>query len=143
MLWSDLERMSRLMDPWREFDRLQRDLSRRVSPSFAEFPAVNIWTSAESAVVTTELPGVDPAQTDISVVGKSLTIKGSRKAEELKEGESFHRRERWHGQFSKSLELPFDIEAGKVEAKSRNGILVVVLPRAQADIPKKISVKTE
>jgi len=142
MLWSDLERIGRLIDPWREFERVNRSLSRWVSPSTIEFPAVNVWVAGDTAVVTTELPGIDPSAIDISVVGKTLTLRGSRKPEEFKENESYHRRERWHGQFTKTIELPFDIDSGKVDAQYRKGILRITLPRAEADKPRKISVKS-
>ena len=142
MLWSDLERIGGLWDPWREFDRMQRALSRRSTPSSIEFPAVNVWVSGDTALVTTEIPGVDTDALDISVVGKSLTLRGSRVAEELKEGDSYHRRERWHGQFTKTIELPFTVESGKVEAKFAKGILNIILPRAEAEKPRKISVKS-
>ena len=142
MLWSDLERIGGLWDPLREFDRMQRTLSRWSTPSTIEFPAVNVWGSGDTALVTSEIPGLDPDALDISVVGKSLTLRGSRFAEELKEGESYHRRERWHGQFTKAVELPFTVEAGKVEAKFAKGILNITLPRAEAEKPRKISVKS-
>jgi len=55
---------------------------------------------------------------------------------------SYHRRERWHGHFTKTLELPFNIESGKVEAKFLKGVLHISLPRAEADKPRKITVKS-
>ena len=141
MLWSDLERIGGLWDPLREFDRMQRALSRWSTPSAIEFPAVNVWVSGDTALVTTEIPGVDANALDISVVGKSLTLRGSRGAEEITGDESYHRRERWHGQFTKTIELPFTVESGKVEARFAKGILTITLPRAEAEKPKKISVK--
>jgi HSP20 family protein len=130
------------MDPWREFERMHRSFSRWVSPSAIEFPAVNVWVAGDAAVVTTELPGIDPSVIDISVVGKTLTLRGSRTPEEFKGDESYHRRERWHGQFTKTIELPFDIDSGKVDAKYSKGILRISLPRAEADKPRKIAVKS-
>ena len=143
MLWSDLERVGRFFDPWREFERMSRALSRLDGPSTVEFPAMNVWVSGDHAVVTTEIPGIDPKTLDISVVNDSLTLRGSRQQEELKEGEYYHRRERWDGQFTKTLELPFRVEANKVEARFTKGVLYISLPRAEADKPKKISVKAE
>jgi HSP20 family protein len=143
MLWQDLERFGRFMDPWRDFERVQRGLSRWTSPSTIEFPAVNISAAGDTAVVTTELPGVDAKAFEISVVGKSLTLRGARAPEALKENESYHRRERWHGEFTKTIELPFDIEASKVEAKFRKGILHITVPRAEADKPRKITVTSD
>ena len=142
MLWSDLERFGLSLDPWRDFERVNRALTGWNAPTSVEFPAVNVWVAENNAVVTSELPGVEPEDIDISVAGKTLTIRGSRKSEELKEGESFHRRERWHGQFTKTLEMPFSIESGKVEAKFVKGVLNIALPRAEAEKPRKISVKS-
>jgi HSP20 family protein len=120
--------------------RLFQDLS---APSLAEFPAVNVWSNGNEAVVTTEIPGIDPKTVDISVVGKTLTLRGSRQPEALKEGESYHRQERWTGQFSRTIDLPFATDAGKVEAKFSKGVLTITLPRAEADKPRKISVVSE
>jgi HSP20 family protein len=142
MLWSDLERIGGLWDPWREFDRMQRALSRWSTPAAIEFPPMNVWVSGDTALVTTEVPGVDPNALDISVVGKSLTLRGSRSPEELTGDDSYHRRERWHGQFTKTIELPFTVESGKVEAKFTKGILNITLPRADVEKPRKISVKS-
>ncbi|MBS1232921.1 MAG: heat shock protein Hsp20 family protein, partial [Nitrospirae bacterium] len=109
----------------------------------ADFPAVNVWVSNDEAVLTTEIPGVDPKSIDISVAGKTLTIRGSRNPEELKEGDTYHRRERWSGQFTKTVDMPFLIETGKVNAKFSRGILHITAPRAEAEKPKKIAVKSD
>jgi HSP20 family protein len=66
-----------------------------------------------------------------------------RKADELGDDESYHRRERWAGQFSKTIELPFNVQAEKVEAKFSKGILSITLPRAEAEKPKKIIIKSD
>lgn len=143
MLWSEMERLGRVFDPWSEFERMNRTLRRLALPSTVEFPATNVWVSENSAVVTTEVPGIDPNALEISVVKDSLTLRGSRQEEELKEGETFHRQERWKGQFTRTLELPFHVDAGKVEARFVKGILYISLPRAEADKPRKIAIKSE
>ena len=138
MLWSD-----RVFDTLRELESMSRDMRRLDIPSTIEFPATNVWVSYDNAVVTTEIPGIDPNALEISVVKDTLTLRGSRQAEELKEGESYHRRERWTGQFAKTLELPFAVESGKVEARFAKGILSISLPRAEVDKPRKITIKSE
>lgn len=138
MLWSD-----GVFETLRELDGMRRALRRLDVPSTVEFPATNVWVSDNSAVVTTEIPGIDPNALEISVVKDSLTLRGSRQAEDLKEGESYHRRERWDGQFTKTLQLPFTVESGKVEAHFAKGVLSIFLPRAEAEKPRKISVKSE
>ena len=103
---------------------------------------MNVWTNEEGAVVTAELPGVAPEDIDISVINETLTVTGARQPEEV-EGATYHRRERSQGKFTRSFELPFRIESDQVEASFENGVLHIALPRAEADKPKKITVKAE
>lgn len=143
MLWTDFERLGEQIDPWREFERMSRAFSRAAAPAQAEFPAVNLWVAADNAEATMEIAGINPEEIDISVTGKTLTVHGSRKPGETKEDEQYHRRERWYGQFSRAVELPFNVEADKVTARYSKGVLSVGLPRAEAEKPKKIEIKSE
>lgn len=142
MLWTDVDRYGYLY-PWRMLDRLNRATTGLLAPATGEFPLVNIWMDGDRVIVTSELPGVDPKDVDISVAGKSVTLRGSRSiADTCKEG-CQHRHERWSGNFTRSFELPFAIDQNKVEAKFSKGVLQLTLPRAEADKPKKIEIKTE
>lgn len=137
----------RWFDPWREFgavdDWMERMASNmRGSASGRGFPAVNYYTEGDTAVVTAEIPGVEPGDIDISVEGRVFTVSGERKPEELKKGEGYHRRERWHGPFKRTVELPFEVEPAKVEARFDHGVLTVVLPRAESEKPRKITVSS-
>lgn len=140
-MWMDFDRLGSFIDPWRSFERINRAAGGPVPA--AEFPAMNVWTVGDSAVVTAELPGIDPKTVDISLMGKSVTIRASRAPQEAADGESYHRRERWYGQFSRTIDLPYTIEAQKVEAKFNRGVLQLTLPRAEEEKPKKITIRTE
>ena len=142
MLWTDLDRFG-FPDPWRAFDRLSSAASGMLASSTSEFPLVNVWMDRDRAIITSELPGVDTKDIDISVAGKSVTLRGSRATEDACEGECQHRRERWSGKFTRSIELPYAVNQDKVEAKFIKGILELTLPRAEADKPRKIAIKTE
>jgi HSP20 family protein len=139
----------RYRSPWTEMQRLRRDIDRLFTdastdirrPGAARYPAMNVWTNPDGAIVTAELPGINPEDIDISVQNDTLTLTGSRQPNALKEDEIYHRRERGHGGFTRSFQLPFHVEGGKVEAVFDKGILQVSLPRAEADKPKKITVK--
>ncbi len=135
--------------PWNELERLRREMNRvfanlpttsesRITPGY---PAMNVWTNENGAVVTAELPGIDPDALDIAVVENTLTLSGERKPIELGEGDVYHRRERGYGKFTRSFQLPFNVEAGKVQAVYEKGVLHITLPRAEADKPRKIVVK--
>ena len=131
----------------REMERLQRDVSQLAGGFGARpatppsFPAMNVWTGDDTAVITAEVPGVSADEIEISVVGETLTLSGERKEEPQAESVRYHRRERGCGQFSRSIELPFRADANKVEATFAKGILTIRLPRAEADKPRKIVVR--
>jgi HSP20 family protein len=142
MLWRDFGGTEIL----RDFQRLQDEMNRlfawTAAPSWtAEVPPINVWVGSDRATVTAEIPGVDPSDIDISVSGETLTIRGERKPYELKSDETYHRRERTHGTFVRTITLPFRPEVGSVDASFRHGLLYIALPRAEADRPKKIAVK--
>ncbi|MEM7230689.1 MAG: Hsp20/alpha crystallin family protein [Planctomycetota bacterium] len=102
--------------------------------------ALNAWVGKDDAKLSLEAPGVDPASIDVSIEADVLTIRGSRPLEELAEGETRHRHERFHGDFERSVRLPFRVDPSKVEAAYERGLLEVTLPRAESDKPRKIQV---
>lgn len=108
----------------------------------ADFPAFNLWADDEGVVLTSELPGVKLDDLDISIAGKNVTVKGSRAAPELGEKATRVRHERAEGKFERSFQLPFSIEASKVEATLKNGVLTLTLPRAENEKPRKIAVQS-
>ena len=139
MLWRNVGRRSL----WREMDRLQREMNRLVDGlpgTGGGFPAVNVWANQEHALITAEVPGIDPDQLEISVVGDSVTLSGERAPVAEDEGTRYHRRERWQGGFSRTMQMPFRIDAEKVEASYNAGVLEIALPRAEEDKPRRISV---
>jgi len=133
----------------REMDQLQREMNRlfertyprryRMAPSY---PALNVWASEDGAIVTAELPGIDSEDIDISIVGDTLTLSGDRKPDELEEDVRYHRRERGVGRFSRSIQLPFNVDKEAVEATFDKGVLRIQAPRIEEDKPKKITVKS-
>ncbi|MCS6771767.1 MAG: Hsp20/alpha crystallin family protein [Kiritimatiellae bacterium] len=132
------------LDPFRELQRLQRDMNRLlagfISPT-EEFPALNLWTSPEEAILAAEIPGVDPKDVTVSVTGDVVTIEGERKDDSSVPAESYHRREREMGKFMRSIRLPYEVEADKVQARYENGILRVVLPRKETTKPRRIAIE--
>jgi HSP20 family protein len=125
----------------RDMNRLLGDFPVRAGWSTAPgFPAMNAWTNEDSAVVTAELPGVGIDDVEITVEKDTLSLRGRREPEELEEGASFHRRERRFGSFNRAFRLPFAIDAAEVKAEFKNGLLTIVLPRAETDKPKKIAI---
>ena len=107
----------------------------------------NVSETDKEICITADLPGVDEKDIDVSISGDRITIKGERKSEqeEKKEddGREFHRVERSYGSFQRSMSLPFNVDADKVTADFKNGILTVNIPKPAelAKQPKKVEVK--
>jgi len=104
-------------------------------------PALNVWETKEAVLVETELPGVKPEQLDVSVIGDELSLKVERSDVE-QEGVTYHRRERPVGSFARVVRLPVPVDAGRVEADLRNGVLTITLPKAESARPRKIQVSS-
>ncbi len=133
-IWDPFEAISRIRE---EMNRLFRE--RAGTP--AAYPAMNVWTGENQAVVTAELPGVEPQDLDIAVNENILSLSGSRKWDEPKEEDVVHRVECPNGEFRRTLELPFRVDADRIQANCAKGVLTITLPRAEQDKPKKIQVK--
>jgi HSP20 family protein len=112
-------------------------------PKGGAYPPMNLWSNDTEAVVTAELPGVDASELDISVLRDQLTIRGERKQDELPEGTIRHRTEQVHGPFTRTLQLPFEVEDDKVQASYHLGVLRLTFPRAEATRPRKIEIEPE
>jgi HSP20 family protein len=134
--FEELERMRRQMD------RLSEGLSGGVfqEPTAGVFPLINTTEDKDSYYVRAELPGIKADSLDISVTGNSLSISGERKIERENETVKYHRRERDAGKFSRIINLPDQVDTTKVEARSVDGVLKVVLPKAESAKPKQITV---
>ena len=134
---------TRRSDPFALMRSMLRDFDyftpARTSQSV--FPAVNVWQGGEAVAVTAELPGVEPADIDISVKENVLTITGVRNAPEVPEGARWHRNERSYGKFSRAIRLPFIASDERVEAQMTNGILQILVGRPEEDKPRKIEIK--
>lgn len=112
------------------------------SASRAGIPPLSVWEDEDSCTVEAELPGFQMADLDINLLGSQLTISGQRAQSEVSGGK-FHRRERAFGRFSRTLELPSQIDAAKVSAALSHGVLTITLPKAEAAKPRKISITSK
>jgi HSP20 family protein len=135
-------------DPVQGILTLQRELERFLGKPYGFdlgpsaggiFPPVNVFRSRDALVVKAEVPGVDPATIQVSVEGRTLTIAGERTPSSQKA--SFHRRERRFGKFSRSLQLPDDVDATKSNAECRNGVLTLKISKREEAQPRQIRVE--
>ncbi len=138
-------------DPFSVFRSLHQDCNRffAVSKPYEDlfsrdeaYPRANVWSNEERAVISAELPGVSAEELELTVYENSVTLKGRRQGPESGERSTLTKRERASGEFLRSIELPFSVQAEGVEAKFKNGVLTVTLPRAEEEKPRKIPVRT-
>src|SRR5258708_32855600 len=129
---------------FREARRMQGDFNRLFGrlpfTQQEEFPPVNVWAGIDGAVVTAEVPGVDPDTLDITVYQDTVTLRGKRDPEVVGDDVVVHRQERPHGPFARTVVLPFRVDADNVSARFANGILTLELPRPAADKPRQIKI---
>jgi HSP20 family protein len=120
--WSNLGRQSQLFSGWT--------------------PALDVYQNNDNVVAMIELPGMRKEEIDISLHDGMLTISGERKSE-AKDGENAERTERFIGKFRRSITLPTRVDANKVSASYKDGILTVTLPKAEEAKPKQIQVNVD
>lgn len=143
-----MTRLLNFWDPWTEIDRVREQVGRFFPqrmpgtgvPSQA-VPAVNVAQGEHTVVVTAEIPGVEPQDLDVTVTAGTLTIRAPRPGYELGDGENWLLRERPQGVFERTIELPFEVDTGNVDAAFENGVLTLRLQRPEEQRPRKVEVK--
>lgn len=143
MYWIDPRRS---WSPFAELRSLQREMNRLFDgydggTAISRFPAINVWGNNEQVVVSAELPGLEIDDLDISVMNNQLTIQGERKGDKPADDAVCHQTERNTGRFLRTLKLPYTVDSEKVQAKYDLGVLTIMLPRHEANKPKKIEIK--
>jgi HSP20 family protein len=134
-----------LMATQRDFDRLFREA---FSPVLGEgevstrtwAPPVDIYENGDNLVLKAELPGVNPEDVDIRVEDNTLYLKGERKFEKEVEEQNYHRVERSYGTFTRTFALPNSIDADKVAAHYKDGVLTLTMPKKEEAKPKTIKI---
>src|SRR5918992_1450719 len=106
------------------------------------YPACDVFEDSESVKIVAELPGVKPEDVKLSLENNVLTIRGEKKQEAEEKNERVHRYERSYGSFERAFMLPSTVDGEKVSADYRDGILTVVVPKAERARPREIPVRT-
>ncbi len=134
--------------PWQELETMNRQLSHLLddSPFSAASetgqwaPKVDIRETDDALLVQAELPGIDKKDVHLEVKDGVLTLSGERSYEKDVKEENVHRIERAYGSFSRSFSLPSNVDANKVNASMKDGVLEVRLPKRESAKPKAIAI---
>jgi len=142
------------LEPWvgaREFGDIQADVNRLFDtffgrtaqsgvPERAWAPAADIYETKGELVIKTDLPGLNEKDVQVSITGELLSLKGQRLEPEDVKPEQYFRAERWAGRVERVFQLPIPVQADKVRANYRDGVLTVTLPKVEAIQPKEIKI---
>ena len=142
------------LTPWRptgELSRLRREMDDLWSRFFgapaetvstAWMPSIDLSETDGDIQVKAELPGLESDDIDVNISGDLLTIRGEKKEEREAEEKSYHARERYYGAFQRTVRLPSEVKAEDAEARFKNGVLNLKLPKAETARSRKIEIKS-
>lgn len=139
------------LDPFRDLVEIQSEmnraldqyLGRQARPGAMErvwAPAIDIYETKDDLVVTAELPGVKEKDIHLSIVNDVLSLRGQRAADQQLKEENYHRIERWSGSFERHIQLPIPVQADRVRAGYRDGVLEIRLPKIEEVKPREIKI---
>lgn len=146
---------------WDDMTALQREMNRMFNEFYSGFdispmrlmeeplsrftPSIDVKENSKEIKVTAELPGIDEKDISVSLEDNFLVLSGERKEEKKEEGEEYYHREMSYGSFRRAIPLDSKIDAEKVEAEFKNGVLNVSLPKlpgSESEKGRKIEIKT-
>jgi len=140
----------KIWEPFRELVTMRDDVDRLFDTFFGREnesnddywrPAIDIEENNGNLMVKVEIPGMSKEDIKVSVKDNLLTISGERKRENESKDKTFYRVERCYGQFRRMIRLPAEVDADKVKAAYKDGVLHVTLPKPESMKPKHIDVK--
>jgi HSP20 family protein len=140
--------------PFREIERLTRDIEERFPRFFGEwpfegiggrelFPLVESYVQNGNLVVKADVPGVDAKDVEVNVLGNVLTIRGERKQKEEIKEHDYVRREISYGSFERRMTLPEGAMSDKVKAQFKDGVVEVTVPLAKEIGAKKVPLEVK
>ncbi len=146
------KRQDRWMDPFRELEHIQQQMNQlfdfSLSRPFGDAtllggqwaPAVDVYDSADNILIKADLPGLNKDDIDVTVESDQLILKGEKKKENEIEEDNYYKTERFTGSFFRTIPLPAEVEAEKVDAKFSDGVLTLNLPKREEAKPKRIKI---
>ena len=140
-------------NPWREMSTMENRINRMFNEPFWPAgrldddtnmgmwnPAVDLYEKDDHFVIKAELPGVDKKDISIDLKDRVLTLSGERSNENEVKEENFYRRERSYGKFQRSFTLPADVDADKIKAEFKDGLLMIEVPKPEQQKPKQVTI---
>jgi len=140
-------------DPFAEMEALQRQMNQLFDVSLARSPwgdttllggqwapAVDVYDSPDNILIKADLPGLSKDEIEVTIQDQNLILKGEKKQDAQIKQERYFKTERFYGSFCRTIPLPSDIDADKVEAAYQDGVLALTLPKKDEAKPKQIRI---
>ena len=132
-----------------DFENVRRDMQRLLDAveSGSEvgagvFPPLNVTQDDDHFYVRAEIPGIKASELSITAVRNRVSLAGKREIQRENERVSYHRKERAEGSFNRTVTLPTEVDATRVDARYADGVLTLTLPKAEETKPRQITVRT-
>lgn len=140
-------------DPFRDLEAIQNEMNKMINSSLVRWgdrevgllegawsPAIDIYDSKDNVMVKADIPGMKKDEIEVSVHGDTLIIKGEKKQEKEVKERDYVRTERFYGFFNRAMSLPAAVDASKVNATYKNGVLELVLPKKEESKSKQLKI---
>ncbi len=148
--WRPFSMTSR-WEPFRELSDIQHEMNRLFDSFFGRpatvqtgerlwVPLADMWETKDDLYVSFDLPGCREKEISVTITGDVLTVKGERHWDKDVKDENYHRLERVYGKFERAIPLPMPVQADRVKATFRDGVLEVRLPKAEEVKAKEIKI---
>jgi len=141
------------LNPFSELEQIQNEMNKLFNLSIGRWPdrtsglmegrwspAIDVFDSKDNILVKADIPGMAKDDINVSVHGDTLVIKGEKKQESETKEKDFVRTERYYGSFHRAVSLPAEVDANKVSATYKNGVLELTLPKKEEAKPKEITI---
>ena len=137
--------------PFADFEQMRREMLRLLDTATGDtfanlgsgvFPPMNVTQDDDNFYLRAEVPGIKPSELSITAVRNRVSLAGKREIQPEHERVSYHRRERAEGSFNRTVTLPTEVDAARVDARYADGILTLTLPKAEEAKPRQITVRT-
>jgi len=122
---------------------LHHEMDDLFNAFFGVWPALDVAENDNAFLIKAEVPGCKADDIDISVHGSTLSISGEKKKEEEKKEKGYYHLERSYGNFRREISLPTDVDAAKIDAACKDGVLTITLPKAERAKAVKVKVKEQ
>lgn len=135
-----LVKWSPFLEPFEEMEKM---IANNNSSQAGYVPAIDMYEDKKSVIVEAQLSGMDPEKVSVSIENDILCVKGESEKKSEVEDKNYYRKEIRRGSFHRSIQLPAHVNGDKAQAVAEDGVLKIIIPKAQESKPRTIKIETK